>query len=201
MDPSSLIAKSIMDFIGQVPATREVKSFEPRMLARSIARSAQSKAAITAATLSLPPGPLGWLTLLPELIAVWRIQAQMVADIAGVYDQQSHLSREQMIYCLFKHTAAQAVRDLVVRAGERFIVRRVSLRALEGVARAVGIRFTSRTLGKSVARWWPVVGALGVGGYAYYDTRQVAQTALELFEHNIEEQDEVPVLPADTRPH
>jgi hypothetical protein len=188
MDPSSVIAEAVLNFIGNVPTTREVKSFAPKALAASIARSAQTKAALTAATLALPPGPLGWVTILPEIIAVWRIQAQMVADIAGVYGKEVFLSREQMIYCLFKHTAAQAVRDLVVRAGERYIVRRVSVRAIEGVARAVGLRWSGRVASKSITRWWPVVGALGVGGYAYFDTRQVAQTALELFEREIEEQ-------------
>ena len=59
---------------------------------------------------------MGMLTLLPELVAVWRIQ-------------------EQMLYCLFKHTASQAVRD---------------------------------------------------AGYAYFDTAQVARSAIELFEKDID---------------
>jgi hypothetical protein len=31
----------------------------------------------------------------------------------------------------------------------------------------------------------PVVGALGVAGYAYYDTAQVAATAISLFEKDV----------------
>ena len=38
----------------------------------------------------------------------------------------------------------------------------------------------------SMSRWLPVVGAMGVGAYAYYDTRQVAKTAVALFEREIE---------------
>jgi hypothetical protein len=102
-----------------------------------------------------------------------------------------------MVYCLFKHAAAQAVRDLVVRVGERFIVRRVSLRAIETIARAVGTRFTQRVLGKGVARWLPVAGAVGVGSYAYYDTWQVAQTAIELFQRDIVQE---PAAEADAAP-
>ena len=37
-------------------------------------------------------------------------------------------------------------------------------------------------IAKSVARWLPVVGSLGVAGYAYYDTAQVGATAIELFD-------------------
>lgn len=185
MDPSEQVAKAILDFIGQVPTTQEVKSYDPDSHARGIARSAQSKAAATAATLALPPGPLGWLTVMPELLAVWRIQAQMVADIAGVYGKQGSLTREQMLYCLFRHAVAQAVRDLVVRVGQRYIVQHASLRTIESIARRIGIHFTRHAVGKAAARWMPVVGALGVGGYAYYDTRQVANTAIDLFRRDI----------------
>ncbi len=180
------VAEAILNFIGRVPGTAEHKSRHPAERARSIANSAAAKAALTAGSLALPPGPLGWLTILPELVAVWRIQAQMVADIAGIYGKDAALTREQMIYCLFRHAAAQAVRDLVVRVGERFLVQRVSLRVLQSVAERVGIRLTQQTIGKRISRWVPVVGALGVGAYAYYDTGQVARTAIELFRHKVE---------------
>jgi hypothetical protein len=96
----------------------------------------------------------------------------MVADIAGIFGNKAVLTREQMIYCLFRHTAAQAVRDLVVRIGERYLVRHVSVRAFQGIARKVGVTITQQAIGKGVSRWLPIVGAVGVGAYAYYDTSQ-----------------------------
>ena len=140
---------------------------------------------MTAGSLALPPGPLGWLTILPELVLVWRIQAQMVADIAGIYGKQAYLTREQMLYCLFRHTAAQAARDLIVRVGERYLIQQVSLRTLQSVAERIGVRVTQQAIGKGISRWLPVIGALGVGAYAYYDTGQVARTATELFRREI----------------
>lgn len=180
------IADAILGFIGQIPSTDERKSRSPAAHARSIANAAAAKAAITAGTFALPVGPLGWLTIMPELIAVWKLQAQMVADIAATYGKTSCLTREQMLYCLFRHMAAQAVRDLVARVGERFLVRRATLQALQGIARKVGIRVSQRAVGKGISRWLPIVGALGVGAYAYADTGQVAATAIELFEKDIE---------------
>jgi hypothetical protein len=94
--------------------------------------------------------------------------------------------REQMLYCLFRHTPAQAVRDVVVRVGERVFGQRASLRVLQGIANKIGIKNTQRAIGKSMARWLPVVGALGVGAYAYFDTGQGARTAIDLFEREIE---------------
>ncbi|HNR91341.1 MAG TPA: hypothetical protein PKO41_02840 [Dokdonella sp.] len=178
---SARIARNIIDLIGRVPTTDEGPAGDAGARARAIAKAAGNKAALTAGTLALPPGPLGWLTIVPELVAIWRIQAQMVADISGVYGVNAKLSREQMMYCLFRHAAAQAVRDLVVRVGGRLIAQDVPLRAFERIAHAVGLRVTRRLIGGGVARWLPVVGAVGVGAYAWYDTRQVARTAIRLF--------------------
>jgi len=182
----SKLAESILNLVGRVPRTHEDQSANPDARARAISSAAATKAALTAGSLALPPGPLGWLTILPELLAVWKLQAQMVADLAGVYGKTRFLTREQMIYCLFRHLTAQAVRDLVVRVGERFLVRHVSVHALDAIARKIGIRITHGAIGRSVSRWLPVAGALGVGAYAYYDTGRVAQTTIDLFKHEIE---------------
>ena len=184
--PRDGFVKGILDFLAQIPVTRERNSDNPLERARSIARTAAVNAAVVSGTLSLPLGPAGWLTILPDLMAVWKIQAQMTADIAGAFGKQAYLTREQMLYCLFRHAGAQAVRDLVIRVGERMLVRRVSGRTLETVVSKVGVRLTQRIIGRGVSRWLPVVGALGVAGYAYYDTGQVAHTAIELFRREVE---------------
>ena len=185
-NPGNKIAEAIVNFICHIPETDEHKSRHPAKRAQVVASSSATKASLAAGTLAIPPGPLSWLTILPELIAVWKIQAQMVADIAAIYGKSSTLTREQMLYCLFRHMAAQAVRDLVVRVGERVLFRRVSLRALQTIAKKIGIRITQRAIGKGLSRWLPVIGALGVAAYAYWDTGQVAATAIELFERDID---------------
>lgn len=90
-----------------------------------------------------------------------------------------------MIYCLFRHSASQAVRDLVVRVGERALIQQTSLRALQSIARKIGIKLSQKAIGKGLSRWLPIIGAVGVGGYAYYDTARIAATAIELFEHEV----------------
>ncbi|HJT98508.1 MAG TPA: hypothetical protein VJ696_09355, partial [Rhodanobacteraceae bacterium] len=163
------------------PPTEEHVVRSPDDRVRAIATAAANKAALAAGTLALPPGPVGWLTIVPELIAIWRIQRQMVADIAGAYGVSADLTRSQMIYCLFRHAAAQAVRDVAVQVGARLLIQDVPLRAVEKIAAKIGLSVSKRLVGRGIARWLPVIGALGVGAYAYYDTGQVARTAIDLF--------------------
>ena len=181
-EPASVrLGDAILELLGRLPQTSEIACTTPDARARAIARVAARKAAAVAATLALPPGPLGWLTVLPELYAIWKIQAQMVADIAGTYGRRWQLTREQMMFCLFRHTAAQALRDIAVQAGERWLVQTASLAAMRTAARKIGIKLSQRGVSHGVARWLPVIGAAGVGAYAWYDTRKVARTAIELF--------------------
>ena len=179
------MTSAILDFISDVPASRIDNNSDPASEARRLASRAARRAAMTAGSLALPPGPLGWLTVLPELVAIWKIQAQMVSDIAAAYGRHATLGREQMMWCLFRHTTAQAFRDVVIRVGDRLVFRRMSWGVAERVAKQVGIKLTQRTLSKGISRWLPVIGALGVGAYAYYDTGQVASTAIAMFEGEI----------------
>ena len=179
---ASKLTDAVLALVLQAPDSTEPLGDHPSERAQRIARDAARTASVVSGSLALPPGLLGWLTVLPELVGVWKVQAQMVADIAAVYGQRHALGREQMLYCLFKHVSAQLLRDVVVRVGERVVVRQTSLKVLQGIAQQIGVQVSKAVLGKSAARFVPLLGAVGVGAYAYFDTLQVAKNAVELFE-------------------
>lgn len=188
-------SNAILDLVLHVPASTEQALQHPAARAHAIGRIAARQATLLASSLALPPGVLGWLTVLPELIGVWRIQAQMVSDIAAVYGKQKALKREEMLYCLFKHVSAQLFRDVAVRVGQRVVVREATTKVLQSIAQALGIKVTQKVLSKGAARFVPLLGAVGVGAYAYFDTLQVARTANELFAQN--SIDKVPPEPVE----
>jgi hypothetical protein len=85
-----------------------------------------------------------------------------------------------MLYCLFRHAASHLTRDFVVRAGERFVIRQLSGGALRSVLTGIGINVSQRLAGTAASRWIPVIGAAAVAVYAYFDTLQVAKTAMRM---------------------
>jgi hypothetical protein len=176
---------AILSVVLRVPKSGEDEIEQPEARARALGRSAARQASLIAGSMALPPGVLGWLTIVPELVSVWKLQAQMVSDIAAVYGKSASLGREQMVYCLFKHVSAQLFRDVVVRVGERFVIQRASLGFLQSAAQMLGVKMTQKIIGKSAVRFVPLIGAVGVSAYAYFDTTQVAKTAIELFSKDI----------------
>lgn len=183
---SNAVTKVLLSLVSHIPTSNELATRDPQKRAQSIARATAVKAAGISGALSLPPGPLGLATLLPDLLAIWHLQQAMVADIAAVYGKSAFLKRETMVYCLFKHGSAALMRDLVVRAGERYLIHQTALKTIQHILQKVGVRVTQNVIGKTISRWIPVLGALGVGAYAYYDTTQVAATAIELFSKELE---------------
>ena len=168
--------------IAVVPAPRTHAMSDPAAAAEAIARRAAKKAALLSGSLALPPGPLGMLTVLPDLFLIWKTQRQMVADIFGLYGRSAELTRVHMLYCLFRHAASQVLRDVVVRTGQRVIVQKLASGALHGIVQRVGVTLTKRVAGTAASRWVPLAGAAAVGAYAYWDTLQVARTAHKLLD-------------------
>lgn len=180
-DPTR-VARTIVELVSSIPPTTEVANADPQKRARDLQVKAAMKAAAISGAMTLPPGPWGMALMVPDLLAVWRIQAQLIADTAGVFGKSAVLRREEMFYCLFRHGAAHVCRDLLMdRVGERVLLRRVTVGLLQGVAGKVGMRVAKRVLVKSVARWLPLAGSAGVAAYAYYDTLQIGFTATALF--------------------
>ncbi|KQY89231.1 hypothetical protein [Pelomonas sp. Root1444] len=182
MGSDARLSDKVLALVTQPPEPACEPVPRPADAAARAIEGAATKAALAAGALALPAGPLGWATIAPEMMAVWQIQRQLVADIAALYGRSAQLGPAQMMWCLFRHTAAQALRDLGVRVGERVIVRPAAQAVLQRVAGAVGMHLGKQVAGRALSRWVPLVGAAGVGAYAYWDTRQVGRAALQLFE-------------------
>ncbi len=178
--PARTVEGTIERIITSIPAPQTHPVDDPEAAAELIARRAAKRAAVLSGSLALPPGPFGLMTVLPDIYLIWQTQRQMVADIFALHGRSAELTRTHMLYCLFRHAASQVLRDVAVRAGERIVVRQLTGSALSTMLNRVGVSVSHRLAGSAAGRWLPVVGALAVGGYAYWDTLQVARTARRL---------------------
>jgi hypothetical protein len=185
-DYAGPVTQALMDLATQIPISSETPCENPLERAQKLGSAAAAKAAAVSSAMALPPGPLGMLTVVPDLLTIWRIQRQLVADIAAVYGKEASLRRELMVYCLFKHGSAQLARELVIRVGQRYLVKQATLRVFQTILTKIGIRMTQRVIGKGISRFVPVIGALAIGAFAYQDTAKVAATAIETFSKEIE---------------
>lgn len=189
LDVSSPFTEALQRLIGQIPLSRELASSDPQRRAVAIGKIASMKAAAISGGLALPPGPAGLISIVPDLYFIWRLQGQMVSDIAASYGKTAYLTREGLLYCLFKHGSAQLMRDFVVRSGQRLLLRRATVEALQAALRTVGLHLSERIASRAAARWVPLLGSVGVGAFAWHDTARIAKTAVEVFQSDLSIED------------
>ncbi len=184
-DVAAKVTGVLMDVVLSIPKSNEEALSTPEARTTELINKACRTTAGISGGAALVPGPLGLLTILPDMYAIWRVQSQLVADIAAVHGKSGTLTKEQMIWCLFKHSAAHVAGDFVVQVGERYIVHPRSLQWMQKAVSFLGIKIAQRVLGKSVARYLPVLGAAAVARYAYIDTKKVGTAANALFSKEI----------------
>ena len=182
---AAAITAKLLELFGSIPVSRELHSPTPDERATAIIKSACIKAAATSATLTLPAGPLGLLTIIPELAVIWQIQRQMVSDIASVYGKTSSLTNESMAYCLFKQGLSVTLSALVVKVGQKYLVRHASTQFMQKILQKVGISMTEKLLSRSITRFLPGVGAALMGTVSYRDTLRVGRSARDFFSSDI----------------
>ena len=168
--------------VSEVPPPSTHAVDDPAGEADRLARAAAQQAGLISGSLALPPGPLGMLTVLPDVYLIWKVQRQLVADLYALHGPSAELTPTHMLYCLFRHFASQVVRDVAVRAGQRALLGQLSSRALRSALSGVSRSVVRRLAGTTASRWIPVAGAAAVGAYAYWDTLQVAKTTRRLLE-------------------
>jgi hypothetical protein len=183
------LVQAIMLTLSTLPKSKERKSRKPEVRAKELIGKSSLRAAAVSGSLAIPGGVVGLLTVIPDLLATWKIQAQLVADIAAVYGRSSQLEKEELMYCLFNYGRQSPVKDFVVRVGERLIVRKASIHLLEQLSEKIGVKVLQKIMGRGFSRLVPLVGALSVARYARQDTRLVGANARDLFSKEIVKKD------------
>ena len=175
---SNWISEMILMLISEVPESTELPvPSTPDTRATAIAHERALLAAGISGTLALPPGPAGMATLPVDLLTILDFQRKMIADIAAVYGKTGDLNPTTMLICMVKYGSAGTAGRMLLKAGSNKLVKRTTQQML----RKLGVRVSQQAVGKSLSRWAPAVGAAAIAGYAYMDTKHVANRAIELF--------------------
>lgn len=175
------MASILFDLLTDIPESIHGLNDNPDEKVKRLTQQAALKASTVSATLSIPAGITGIITSIPDIAAVWRIQAQLVSDIAACYGKLALLSREAMIWCLFRHSAASLLRDVAVRTGSRIVIQKLSVSALQKILQKIGLKVSQKMVGKIALRAIPAIGIIGNGAYTFYDTNEVGKTAAAYF--------------------
>jgi len=122
---------------------------------------------------AIPPGPLGWATILPEVIAVTKIQMNLIYKIAQYYEKRGKLN-ETLVMLIFANEAGVNVgKKVVEKVGRKVIIRALSSKMLRPIIQKIGARIGARITQKMVGRWIPFVLAPLFGAFSKMMTTKI----------------------------
>jgi hypothetical protein len=148
-----------------------------------ISNYAMMNAGISGAA-AIIPGPLGMLSVVPEIIAVTRNQIAMIYDIGASYGQEKSINKE-LLMAIFAAAAGSGTIGVLTIRGSQVLIRRASLQVMQKLISALGGKISQQALKAALAKWIPLVGAAGMAYWSKYSTEQIARQAHAIFKLKI----------------
>lgn len=189
---SQLISNQLIELLTNIPeptVSAQADLDEIRMQ-RMIRNTSLQTSSISAA-LSIPGGITGLVTVLPEVVAIWRLQSQLVSNIASMYGQSHIVTKEQMLWCMFRQMGFGLFKEFVIQQGGVYLVKQMSDKAFTAALRKLSHGLLTRQGTRVAGRVIPVIGSVSAGALSYYDTFRVGKNAKKLYHKPIE------ILPAN----
>jgi len=139
---------------------------------------------------SIPPGPVGMLTILPEVIAVTRLQVQLIFKIARYYEKETLVNRT-IVALILGNAAGIATGRLLLKMPEgKIIIRRVAELGLQNFVARLGAKIMGRVIARIPGRWIPFLLSPVFGMMSKTATEKIGWEAVAIFSHDLEFEEE-----------
>lgn len=152
------------------------------MIQKMVSNYSNTNAVISGGT-GLIPGPLGMAATVPEIILIIRNQLTMVYDIAKA-NGHTEITRELMLG-VFISAMGNATGNLLIIQGQRIVVKRVGMQAMQKIIAILGGKITQQAAKSMAAKWIPLAGAAAMAAWSKYSTNKIGTKAVEIFSKEI----------------
>ena len=161
----------------------EISSPSLSSVDKLISNYAMMNAGISGAA-GIIPGPVGMLSVVPEIIAVTRNQIAMIYDIGAAYGHEKSINKE-LLMAIFAAAAGSGTIGVLTIRGGQVLIRRASLRVMQKLITVLGGKISQQAIKAALAKWIPLVGAAGMAYWSKYSTEQIAKQAHAIFKLQI----------------
>lgn len=130
---------------------------------------------------NLPPAPWSFASIVPEFLAVSRLQMELIHRLAKAHGQEGRLSGPLRAYVVGHAFGLKLAGSLARHEGAALMAARIAEPVLGKVYRMLGVKLVRQTLVRSLGRWIPVVVAPLFGELSRRTTLKIGQVANDLF--------------------
>jgi hypothetical protein len=141
---------------------------------------AARKAFKISTALGLIPGPIGFVSIIPEVVALTKLQINLIYRIARHYNRRETVDEEIILLILANVMGVAGGEALIRKAGAALVIKSANTRAVRALARRIGTRIIDRAAEKAIGRWIPLLTAPLFGYFSRSLTRRIGMEANRL---------------------
>jgi len=132
------------------------------------------------------PGVGGILSIFPETYILLKLQARMIKDIAILLGRESFLSKEILLYCLFKDSKLNLLESSIRITGTKLLVRPISFELITSIFYKLVLNKAEKNNKDKNRILFSFISAITNGSLSFLDTQIIGNTANSLFLSDIE---------------
>jgi uncharacterized protein (DUF697 family) len=175
------ILENILNTLGPDPGEITVDGSPQKMI-----RKASRAAFLISTGAGIPSGPVGLVTIVPEIVAITRLQINLILRVAKFYQQEAKVNKTIILTVLGVAMGVVLKHALINKVGARIIVKSLSAEGAKRITREIGEKFAVGLLKRGIGRWVPLMLAPIFGYLSLSMTRKVGREAESLFSHELE---------------
>lgn len=164
------------------PSNVDIEGKDPESM-----KSAACKKAFTLTTIaSLPPGPLGIISIIPELIGLTKLQVNLVYSIAEYYHKEHQVNATILLMVFGNEAGIKFGSEIAGKQGSKYIVKALTSETVKKIAEKIGVKITARAATKAVVKFIPFVTAPILGYFSSGMTKKIGEYAINFFSQYVE---------------
>jgi len=138
---------------------------------------AAQKAFKVSTALGLIPGPIGFVSILPEVVALTKLQINLIYRIARHYDRAEMVDKEIVLLILATVMGVAGGEALIRKAGTTLVVKTANAKVVKVLARKIGTHTIDAAAERAIGRWIPLLTAPLFGYFSRSLTRRIGEEA------------------------
>ena len=175
------ILENVLDTLGPNPDEITVDGSPQKMI-----RKASRAAFLISTGAGIPTGPVGLATIIPEVVAITKLQINLIFKVAKFHQQEAKVNKTIILTVLGVAMGVVLKHALINKVGTRLIVKSLSAEGAKRITREIGEKFAAGLLKRGLGRWIPLMLAPVFGYLSLSMTRKIGREAESLFSHELE---------------
>ena len=175
------ILENVLNTLGPNPDEIKVDGTSQKMI-----RKASRAAFLISTGAGIPTGPMGLATIVPEVVALIKLQINLIFKVAKFHQQEAKVNKTIILTVLGVAMGVVLKHALINKVGTRLIVKSLSAEGAKRITREIGEKFAAGLLKRGLGRWIPLMLAPVFGYLSLSMTRKIGREAESLFSHELE---------------